>query len=349
MSTTATNVLCTAQCVHSTYERLPQTDYTNTILHNLVRQLLEGYLLQSTPGPALAAKVLAAFRESMRDSALRLVRSSVVITKPKLADALASSSLEGSYGELCRELPPDLVAPTLQKIMEVVFEMLKSYHYMAAWHAAAVAANASAKEGGAGSDDVAGGDGAGGQQMREASAQLLEAVNEQLQIGRVQVWEAAGAAVRDLLACPNLALRSDDYTLTIEWCQAFASVGEAFVGGRHPLRGVLVQLCGAALGPYHRSNYESLRACLSREGWQDMSEQQQRQQRSQEAAGSAGLEQLLRASPLYVAAHGEPGAAADFGEWVEQGNPFVPGGEQLGRLVFIQQAQHSPFMQPCAG
>jgi hypothetical protein len=122
-----------------------------------VLQLLEAYLLQGLPGPALAAKVLACFRDSISDAAMRLVRSMVLakaaFSSPRESSAGgASSSISGSPStrsscsglgdctteELCKLLSPDMVQPCLSKLLEVVFELLCSYRRMAQWHRAGI-------------------------------------------------------------------------------------------------------------------------------------------------------------------------------------------------------------------
>jgi hypothetical protein len=120
-------------------------------------QLLEAYLLQGLPGPALAAKVLACFRDSISDAAMRLVRSMVLakaaFSSPRESSAGgASSSVGGSPSarsscsglgdctteELCKLLSGEMVQPCLTKLLEVVFELLCSYRRMAQWHMAGI-------------------------------------------------------------------------------------------------------------------------------------------------------------------------------------------------------------------
>jgi hypothetical protein len=120
-------------------------------------QLLEAYLLQGLPGPALAAKVLVCFKDSINDAAIRLVRSMVLakaaFSSPRESSAGgANSSVSGSPSarsscsglgdctteELCKLLSGEMVQPCLTKLLEVVFELLCSYRRMAQWHRAGI-------------------------------------------------------------------------------------------------------------------------------------------------------------------------------------------------------------------
>ncbi len=53
----------------------------------------------------------------------------------RMVEKMALGSLEGTYAELCLSLPVDLLRPCLSKQMEVLFDILASYHVMAQWHA----------------------------------------------------------------------------------------------------------------------------------------------------------------------------------------------------------------------
>ena len=46
----------------------------------------------------------------------------------------AGGSLEGNYASLCSSLPAELIRPCLAKQMQVLFDILASYHVMARWH-----------------------------------------------------------------------------------------------------------------------------------------------------------------------------------------------------------------------
>ncbi len=54
------------------------------------------------------------------------------------------------YAELCRSLPVDLLRPCLLRLLEVLFDVLASYHVMAHWHGLAVQKQAQLKEAAAG-------------------------------------------------------------------------------------------------------------------------------------------------------------------------------------------------------
>lgn len=113
--------------------------------------------MQGLPGPALAAKVLACFRDSISDSAMRLVRS-MVLAKAAFSSPRgsgggdASSSISGSPSarsscsglgdctteELCKLLSAEMVQPCLTKLLEILFELLCSYSRMLQWHRAGI-------------------------------------------------------------------------------------------------------------------------------------------------------------------------------------------------------------------
>lgn len=107
----------------------------------------------------------------------------------------------------------------------------------------------------------------------------------------------------------------------VDWCSCFGSVGETFIGGPHSSRALLLDLCGAHLEAYHRSNMEALRMCLATEHWQNVAASS-----SDGASISGGLEAALKASPYVLPAAGQPGAPQDFSAWMEAGNPFKKGG-----------------------
>ncbi len=52
-----------------------------------------------------------------------------------MVEKLASGgSLDGGYVELCHALPQNLLRPCMVKQMQVLFDLLASYHVMAKWH-----------------------------------------------------------------------------------------------------------------------------------------------------------------------------------------------------------------------
>jgi hypothetical protein len=63
----------------------------------------------------------------------QVVRS-LLLTRPKIAESLANSGLESSFGEMCRNLPLDLLRPCLLKLFEILFDLLSSYYIMMRWH-----------------------------------------------------------------------------------------------------------------------------------------------------------------------------------------------------------------------
>lgn len=200
-------------------------------------QLLQGYLLQELSGSSLAAKVLTSFKESIHDAAMRIVRS-LVLTKPQFADKLASSSLNSTYADMCKELPVDLLRPCLVKLMEVLFEVLSSYHAMMRWHQAAVlqqqetAAEAAglqqphhAHASSADRHDVPSDQHEVGQ-MQAACRNLIQVVSEVLSRSRSDVFDVAASKVKDLLNVPNICKGEDFCQVRVrQWRLCLACFG----------------------------------------------------------------------------------------------------------------------------
>jgi hypothetical protein len=180
-------------------------------------QLLEAYLLQGTTAAALATKVLNSFREAIHDTANRIVRS-MVLSKAGMSESLANSSLEVGYVDLCKALPRELLRPCMNKLMEVMFDALHSYHFMQHWHEAAAAATQAAagavsSDNGENSRDCnleASSERDQQQQVQLATQQLLAGVCTALTGNRESLWEIAACAVRDLLRAPG-ACKAEDF------------------------------------------------------------------------------------------------------------------------------------------
>jgi hypothetical protein len=174
------------------------------VVHSLAVQLLEAYLLQGITGAALAAKVRSSFQDSLKDTASRMVRALLLSKAAAMSVSAASASREASYADLCAALPKDLVKTCLQRLMDVSFELLSSYNFMQQWHAAAVAKAQAASEAAAAAAS------SGGEQqqqqltqVQEATRLLLEAVLQELQQGRLALWEVAAGVVLELLRVPG--------------------------------------------------------------------------------------------------------------------------------------------------
>ncbi|KAG2485571.1 hypothetical protein HYH03_015735 [Edaphochlamys debaryana] len=294
-------------------------------------KILEGYLLQGIDGKALAEKVLQCFRDAIHDVTTRVVRS-LLLTKPKLADKLAahsSSALALGYGELLRAMPTDLLRPCLLRIMEVVFDILASYHVMAYWHSLAVAKQGQLQAAAQGLDDEA-------RRAQAATASFLTAVNEMLRASRGEVLETATKRIRELLLQDTL-FKGEDFLQVVDWCGKFGGMAEAFLGTPIELRGQVMALCARFLPSYHRSNLESLTTCLNNEAWQDVGL----------VTGAAGvmtldLDTAIRRSPYYVPEWGEEGAAQSFDKWMTDGNPFkrvgdAPEGKQKSLVDLLHK------------
>ncbi|PNW77589.1 hypothetical protein CHLRE_10g443350v5 [Chlamydomonas reinhardtii] len=297
-------------------------------------KILEGYLLQGIDGKALADKVLQCFTDAIHDVTTRVVRS-LLLTKPKLADKLAAggaAAMALGYGELLRALPTDLLRPCLMRILEVVFDILASYHVMAHWHVMAVAKQGQMEAAAQGMNEEA-------RRAQAATASFLTSVNDMLKASRVEVLEVAARRVRDLLGLDNL-FKGEDFLQAVDWCGKFGGCCEAFLSGPTELRPAVMASCARFLPAYHRSNLESLTTCLNNEAWQDIGA----------VTGAAGavtleLEEAIRDSPYYVPAWGEPGAVQSFDKWMVEGNPFkrglgqgnAPEGKQKSLVDLLQK------------
>ncbi|KAI8472247.1 MAG: hypothetical protein J3K34DRAFT_519870 [Monoraphidium minutum] len=293
-------------------------------------KLLEGYLLQGIPPPALASKVLTAFKEAMHDAAVRVVRGSVLATKGASAGASPAAALlleAASFPQLCRQLPAAAARPALQQLLGLQFEIMGSYQRMWEFHEANQAAQGDPQqqrqqqqgEGGGG------GSGGGGEEAAAAAAQmelvqaatraLLAAVAGALKEGRAEVAGAAAAKARELLLAPGVA-RGGDVAQVVGWGEALAAVAGAFVGGPSEARPALSGCYGALLEGYHRSNMESLRQLLAAEQWGALPSGGG----GSGAAPGGSIEAALRAGPLAAAA--AEWAGLDLRGWLERGSPF---------------------------
>ncbi|KAG2448902.1 hypothetical protein HYH02_006250 [Chlamydomonas schloesseri] len=297
-------------------------------------KILEGYLLQGIDGKALSDKVLQCFKDAIHDVTTRVVRS-LLLTKPKLADRLASggaAAMALGYGELLRALPTDLLRPCLMRILEVVFDILASYHVMAHWHVLAVAKQGQMEAAAQGMDEEA-------RRAQAATASFLTSVNDMLKTSRGEVLEVAARRVRDLLGLDSL-FKGEDFLQAVDWCGKFGGCCEAFLSGPSEVRPAVMASCARFLPAYHRSNLESLTTCLNNEAWQDIGA----------VTGAAGavtleLEEAIRDSPFYVPAWGEPGAVHSFDKWMVEGNPFkrglgqgnAPEGKQKSLVDLLQK------------
>ncbi|KAG2432824.1 hypothetical protein HXX76_008558 [Chlamydomonas incerta] len=297
-------------------------------------KILEGYLLQGIDGKALADKVLQCFKDAIHDVTTRVVRS-LLLTKPKLADRLAAggaAAMALGYGELLRALPTDLLRPCLMRILEVVFDILASYHVMAHWHVLAVAKQGQMEAAAQGMDEES-------RRAQAATASFLTSVSDMLKVSRGEVLEVAAKRVRDLLGLDSL-FKGEDFLQAVDWCGKFGGCCEAFLSGPTELRPAVMASCARFLPAYHRSNLESLTTCLNNEAWQDIGA----------VTGSAGavtleLEEAIRDSPFYVPAWGEPGAVHSFDKWMVEGNPFkrglgqgnAPEGKQKSLVDLLQK------------
>jgi len=190
-------------------------------------QLLEAFVLQGLPGPALAAKVLACFQATTTDAAVRLVRS-MVLAKAAFSsgDSCGSLSKTGrmdleqrKYEDLCKMLPSEMVCSCICKFLEVVFELLCSYEAMAQWHAAgllqqdtAIAAATTAVQ-----QHPEALSGSHLQQVQAATTALLKAVATALAEGRGAVLNVAATQLQVLLTAGAAKCKGDEFTQVIHF------------------------------------------------------------------------------------------------------------------------------------
>lgn len=113
--------------------------------------------------------------------------------------------LEGGYQQLCRQLPASFLAPSLQQLLELVFEVLASYQLMSQFHEANQQTASQREPEGQEADGSSGGEGDQMVQVQEATRKLLQAVAAALRTGRGEVADAAGAKVKELLMVPEMA------------------------------------------------------------------------------------------------------------------------------------------------
>jgi hypothetical protein len=128
-------------------------------------------MMQGIAPAALAGKVVGAFKDSVHEAAVRVVRGTLLVSRgataldaPSRGDGggssgggssgggssgggssgggaltLASGSLlEGSYQQMVRQLPPEHLRPCLQQLLELVFEIMGSYQLMCEFHGASI-------------------------------------------------------------------------------------------------------------------------------------------------------------------------------------------------------------------
>lgn len=274
-------------------------------------RILEGYLVQGVSGNDLAGKVLSCFKDSIHDVCVRVVRS-LLLTKPRLLETLMNSSLETSYGELCRNLPVDLLRPCLLQLLDVLFDVLASYHIMTRWHLLAVQSKGSHEPDSPTEllveDEMT--------QVERITRNFLLSVHDMLLNSREEVWEAAARHIKELFDISGL-FKGEDFLQLVEWCEKFLAVGEAFMGKLSDLRGMLVAMLGKFFEVYHQGNIESLHTTLSMEAWKDISTIRH---------SRFDLSSAIVMSHLYVPSFGEPDAIEDFTDWIAKGNPFKKDG-----------------------
>lgn len=292
-------------------------------------KVLEGYMLQGATSQQLSEKVISCFKEQIHQQAMKVLRS-VMLTKPRLVEVLSASSLEGSFAELCKSLPVDLLRPCLLRLMDVLFDIIQSYQLMSMWHEAglkqAYLLEAKEKPEQASSEprpDEAGPEAQSGTspdhggavtEMEKVMKEYLQSVCTALDACKSEVWEFAGRKVRELLASPRY-FKGEDFLQVVEWGLKFVGVGETFVGSMTDLRSEVVAVCSKFFESYHRSNLESLSICIQTEHWKDIGS-------VQGSIFPGMLAPCANQSPYYIPCPGEDGAKISIAEWAYAGNPF---------------------------
>lgn len=254
--------------MHALLLHLPLTRTPCAVLPRLAHQLLEAYLLQGVPGDALADKVLSCFKGLLQEMCMRLVRSMVLARlafsgqQPGDADkqgGFGSSSQQSnggsdsagsysdvleecSFAELCRRVPPDMLAAVMSKMLEAAFDLLVSYSSMEAWQEAGLAQHSQAAAAAAAAAALAAAhslnpsqDGAGNcvpeagstcetltapskQQLdhvQAATKGMLSAVHAALVSNKVSIAELAAVHLKDLMVGAGGCAGADFYKVML--------------------------------------------------------------------------------------------------------------------------------------
>mmetsp|Transcript_36959 Transcript_36959/g.104306 ORF Transcript_36959/g.104306 Transcript_36959/m.104306 type:complete len:1134 (-) Transcript_36959:234-3635(-) len=299
----------------------------------------------------LAQKVQACFSKVV-DTSVSSVVWSYIMQRGYRSDR--SSSLT----ELCKLLPSEIFRPCLSKVLEVVFDILRSHWMMQQWHMqqleeARVALEvlmakkeawqreAEAEDGGRGGDGEDGG-GEGDAPLNgtgEESLAFLEdeelmdtgARYEVLQVvlesglldGREGLWDAGARCVQQLLNAPGAA-EGEHFLQVLDWMHRFIKVGESFSNSNAGwlLRDCLARQSGAFFDAFHRQNLDALAIMLEKEPWRPL--QGCTLPSLRDAVKTAGSEEAASAPGQSGSGSQKPVGASElsFQEWLEMGNPF---------------------------
>jgi len=319
------------QSVHSLY--LETIDRIDAALHatcndfrpDEYKNILQCFLFQDITVNELSDKILRAFQDSIAKASSRVVRS-LIVTKPGLADAMFSPKFETSFSEMCRGLPFDLLRPCLAKLLEVLFDILCSYHCMSTWHeiglkhAQSELQRVQQSKTVAETTDEAGEDIDEDVESAQRTVNVLTSVLEVLVESRKVIWDSAARRVRDLLSGPA-AVEGEHFLQVMEWCQKFLRAGEAFIRDKSDLlRSIITIQCGKFFQSYHGTNLDALEMMLGSEQFLNVSIQDSKSKES-ELYGSmlSAVMDREESDPFAIDASFD---VSDFDAWIDRGNPF---------------------------
>ena len=302
-------------------------------------KILEGYMLQGIQGKHLAERVLQCFRDAIYDATMKAVRSLLLA---KAAESSAAKA-EGSYEELCQNLPQEYLRPCLVKQMESLFDILASHYIMEQWHKECVkqmneeleerkevplhmegsdpATSSSTNEPEAAQAPAAHppGESASAPPAAPVAAAptllgFLEPVSQVLSSSREEIFGLASHRVIRILTLPGL-YQGDDYVQAVEMGYKFLGAGEAFLGSEAPeLRALLSDATLRFFDSFHRGNMDLMGVMMQHEVWKEASAKAGMPQ-------SIELDKAIIESPLYTPPY-EEGDEHAFEKIVDAGNPF---------------------------
>eukprot|EP00210_Caulerpa_lentillifera_P008564 g8169.t1 len=280
------------------------------------KNILQCFLQQDITVDALSKKILNSFQDAITKASTSVVRS-LLVTKPSIAEAMISPKFESTFSQLCHGLPFDLLRPCLAKLLEVLFDILCSYHSMSSWHVLGLKhAQSELTQLQSSPDEATQED----TESIQRSIAVLDSIHEILLQSRKVIWDSTARRVRDLLSGPA-AVEGEHFLQVMEWCQKFLTAGEVFIGDRSELlRSIIAIQCGKFFQSYHSTNMDALEMLLKSEQFLNIS--------------INGLNSGIVSSLVSVLDQddyeGLSSSDEVFDSWVSRGNPFRPGGHNGG-------------------
>eukprot|EP00958_Prasinococcus_capsulatus_P021868 scaffold3031_cov393-Prasinococcus_capsulatus_cf.AAC.5 len=264
--------------------------------------ILEAYLLIGNgDGTELADRTQTCFAQNVLDASYAILNSYV------MQELLIADTKKVAYGELCKRLPENLFRPCFSQTMQLLFDQLKSYHIMQAWHARRAGELEEVSNG-----SLSGDSGSGDVQRQRMMCKVMCSSMER---GRKTVWELASRRISTLVESePYARSGSEQFVDVMEWCNRFIRMGENFSGGEAQLlRAKLLVGSSNYFTACHKKSMATLKIMLDKELWQRLPGSAVRQyQRSQAQLGQ-----------LEIGGHSELSTADTFDAWTNLGyNPF---------------------------